>query len=629
MASGYVTKFTNDQQLDGTMVYDWSSQEVYCRRMIVDEGMTQDEVLAALRTVGFAPSKRAFQNQIARWNFLPSRIPASKNLALIEVVKELWKQHVRPAEMLRVLNEEKGFMVKKKELNNLRHSLGLYFRAPNVPKGQKTNAGALDGADDKAGGEKAGVVDDDRGNAEDTIRTTTPLHRDEFYLTDRTRDLLATIDRPHRLKPSDLTDLAVPPSTSQLRKRKRADSSTLQLASAIQASNPSKPGFLSPGVAARHAMRDEADTAEAASIAFHQQRPHRHYHPQTPAVGRGSRAPGTRYPSEMTLDEVKACLKLDHDTYRAVRDSFEEICVAKNIDRKKGSAGWQTAKDSLITSTPALYPLFNVTVPPAPNAFTQIATAVPSDQQVHALDNLCMDVTKQMRNRSVRMSVADSKKVLGLDPARVTAARSALTQRLIANEFLSRTESGEYWKVIRDEWIAEQGLQTDVDSMKAADVLCADVMKRFTENRTKPLRLLRTNRLQTREDKTQIPLVDEADREEHAKEKEEHAKGTPGKEESRGEAGSPGGHTSLPIPAFPHHPYPPGGYVSLPMPLSAMAAFSATTTAAHHLALSSATPPRQTMHTDAPNAAPSEGFQNLYPEIDPAILAMHGSERQP
>ena len=530
--------------------------------------------------------------------------------------------------MLRVLNEEKGFVVKQKELNNLRHSLGLYFRAPNVSKGQKENAGVLDGTEEEAGGENGGLVDDDRGNAENTIRTIFSLQREEFCQTDETRDLPATIDRPHRLKASDLTNLAVLPSTSQLRKRKRAGSSTAHLATALQTSSPSNPAFLPADGGARHIMRDEADTAEAASIAFREQRPLRHCHRQTPAVGRGSKASGTRYPSEMTLDEVKAYLNLDHDTYRAVRDSFQEICAAKNVVRKKGNDDWQTAKENLIATTPALYPLFNVTVSPAPNASTQVTTAVLSDQQVQALDVLCMDITKQMRNRSVRMSIAESKKVLGLDPARVTTARTALTQRLVAHDFVNRTASGEQWKVIRDEWIAEQGLQTDVDSARAADVLCADVMKRFTESRTKPLRLARTNRLQIREDTKQILLADETEGEEHAKQEKEPAKRKAGEEENQAEVGPPGEHTSLPISAFPHRPYPSGGYTSLPMPLSVMAAFSTTATAAHPEALSSATPPRQTTHIDAPNAAPTEGLQELYPEIDPEILAMHGHERQ-
>ena len=40
---------------EDAMVYDWSSQEANCRRMIVDQGKTQDEVLTVLKTIGFAP----------------------------------------------------------------------------------------------------------------------------------------------------------------------------------------------------------------------------------------------------------------------------------------------------------------------------------------------------------------------------------------------------------------------------------------------------------------------------------------------------------------------------------------------------------------------------------------------
>ncbi|MCJ1380637.1 hypothetical protein MMC17_003745 [Xylographa soralifera] len=578
--------------------------------MIVGEEKTQDEVLAALKMIGFAPSKRAFQNQIAKWNFPPSRIPALKNLTLIEAVKELWKQHVLPAEMLRVLNEEKGFVVKKKELNNLRHSLGLYFRAPNAQKGQKGADEHDDCTDEEAGAENGGIIDDDRGNAGDTNGTTSLLQREELCPSDKTRDLLPTIGRLRRRNFSDLTNLAVFASTSRPCKRQRADSSMLPLASALPGSNPAD-------AAAHRAVRDEADVAKGASMALRNQRRHRRQHRHTLVVGGGSKTPGLKYPSEMTMDEAKAILNLDQDTYRAVRDSFEEVCLAKNIVRKKGSESWQTAKDNLVAISPVLYALFNVIVTPATNAFSQAATAVATDQQAQALDILCMDVTKQMRNRNVRMSVTDSKKVLGLDPARLTTARTALTQRLIANNFLSRTESGEHWKVMRDEWIAEQGLKTDVNSMKAADVLCTDVMKRFNENCTKQLRLVRTNRVQTVDDKEQSLFVDEA-------EEEEHAKGTAREKENQGEVELPGGYISLLAPVLPHHPYPPSGCISLPLPLSAMAASSNAANAGHHPALSSATVPQQTTDTEALNAAPADDFQKLYPEIDPEILAMHG-----
>ena len=533
--------------------------------------------------------------------------------------------------MLRVLNEEKGFVVRKKELNNLRHSLGLYFRAPNVSNGRKENADGLVGADEQdesadeeAGEENRGVINDDRSNGEANIGATSPLQKEEFYQTDGMRDLLATIDRPQRFNTCNPTNVAVLPSISQSHKRKRADSSKVHLATTLHASTPSYPAFLAADVAARRAVRDEADTANAAKVAsfvLRRQRPHRHPQRQKSAGGSSSKVSGPRYPSEMTLDAVKTLLNLEHDTYRTVRDSFEEICVAKNIARKKGCNTWQTAKDSLIAITPALYSLFNVTINPAPGSFTQAAAAVPTDQQNQALDILCMDVTKQIRNRSVRVSVAESKKVLGLDPARVTTARTALTQRLIANDFVSRTESGEHWKVIRDEWIAEQGLRTDINAMKAADVLCADVMKRFNETRTKLSRRIRTVGVQAAKEKEQNPPVGKA-------EEKEHAKANAGEEENQGEVEFSGRYISLSTPAFSHHACPPSGYISLPLPLSIMAACSSTAPAAHDPALLSVSVPQQATHTHTSTTASDEGFRNLYPEIDPEIFAIHGYERQ-
>ena len=590
----------------------------------INNPLHQQIILYHELTISLSNSKRAFQNQIKKWHFRPHRIPASKNFTLIETVKELWEQHVLPTEMLRILNEEMGFEVKKKELNNLRHSHDLYFRAPNVRKGRKTILGGLDGAgeDDEGGDDAAGVDkrtdEENEGDADhdqDLAKATIAFVRQEdSYLSDEMEESLATVDHPQRHNPASFPSQA---STHRPPKRKRAENP-------LPLFTPAYPSPLPADIATRRALKDDADAAKAASIAVRHQRRHRHR--RTPVDIGANTTQGPRFPSEMTLEEAKTALDLDKDTYRAVRDAFEEICVSGNIVRKKGSGKWQAAKEALVASFPALHSLFNVTVTAAPNAFTQVIATGATDRQIQALDILCMDVTKQMRNRSVRMSVTKAKKMLGLDPTEVTRARAALTERLLANGFVSKTECGEYWKVMRDEWIAEQELNTDAASKKAADVLCADVMKRINDDRTKE------HRLQITEDKKQSLL---------ANGKETRAGDSMGEEENQSEVEPPGGYISRGVPTntvYPQLQYPPGGYISLPLPLSVVTSLSVSATAVHHPAPSSAIAPQQTTithggyrhlpNTYTPYATPADGFQHLYPEIDPEILAMNGYEKQ-
>ena len=76
-------------------------------------------------------SKRAFQNQLKLWNFQKRHIPAAKRPEVVAAVEQLWKDHMAPKEMLRVLNEERGFDVGARELARLRADNKWYIRARN------------------------------------------------------------------------------------------------------------------------------------------------------------------------------------------------------------------------------------------------------------------------------------------------------------------------------------------------------------------------------------------------------------------------------------------------------------------------------------------------------------------
>jgi len=76
-------------------------------------------------------SKRAFQNQLKKWNFQRRHIPAVKRPEVVAAIEELWKQHVKPKEMLQILNEEKGFEIGARELAKLRTDNNWFLRARN------------------------------------------------------------------------------------------------------------------------------------------------------------------------------------------------------------------------------------------------------------------------------------------------------------------------------------------------------------------------------------------------------------------------------------------------------------------------------------------------------------------
>jgi hypothetical protein len=181
-----------------------------------------------------------------------------------------------------------------------------------------------------------------------------------------------------------------------------------------------------------------------------------------------------KFPSEMRLADSKAHLSLDDASYQAVRTTFANICTEMGIERKKGCAHWETGKDRLIASVPALQTTF------FDNMGNEVTGKVKSDK-IQAIDVICMDTIKNLRNLQSRMVVREAKKLIGLTPAQVTNARVALESKLEAEGFTTKTESGERWKAIREEWIVEQGLGEKGDDVRrACGVICDDVMKRYS-----------------------------------------------------------------------------------------------------------------------------------------------------
>ncbi|MCJ1479602.1 hypothetical protein MMC13_008288 [Lambiella insularis] len=548
------------------MVYDWTGYEELVRRMVVEDGKTQDEVLAALKIRSFMPSKRALQNQLKKWEFSNKRASMSKDEEVIDTVKQLWEKHVLPNDMLRVLNEEKGVDIKKSELSKLRLSHGLYFRAPNAVKEDPVAVGVLEEEMTVAGPQ--------------SYASNIP----QRYVPDIHQDL---VDVSH----SNLTDDL---SLEQCRKRR----CPAPYPGNGVGKSPSIPAYPLPSpddLAARAAEKEQAQASRAVRISIRHHRRHAHASDLNDADSNAP-PPPPRFPSEMTIEETRAILGLDQDTYQLVRETFKNICEDLDIVRKKGSPSWQSAKDTLISSIPALATAFDQ-FPSLLKAQSTIAPRVVSrDKKVLALDLLCMDITKAVRTKSARMTVAEAKKVLGLTPAEVTVARKALTARLLADGFVSKTASGEkHWKELRDAWIEEQRLKSGEQGTRAADVLCADVMKRVNDSKTR----------KKRTSSAEPEMTEAAD----------------GKDLERGTEGD-----RSPVVQGVQSPGVGASTASHPVDEFAFSSPTAQAIAYH-------TPPSQPPATTgygygpfptayAPYVPLLPGFQMMYPEIDPEILKM-------
>ncbi|KAI1002891.1 hypothetical protein K3495_g5311 [Podosphaera aphanis] len=193
-----------------------------------------------------------------------------------------------------------------------------------------------------------------------------------------------------------------------------------------------------------------------------------------------------RFPSETTIDESKAFLSLDNKLYRDIRSRFQRICEGADIMKKTiaGPERWEAAKDRLIQESPHLQSVFWI------NDENQ-------DAKKLALDVICSDVTKRMRTLERRMTIAEAKNALGVNPEESRHLRNAFYQVLKADHFTSKLEAGEdHWKVLKNQWINGSELLQRIlapseldpqhrNKVKAMEVLCRDVMKRLRDDQTK------------------------------------------------------------------------------------------------------------------------------------------------
>ena len=193
-----------------------------------------------------------------------------------------------------------------------------------------------------------------------------------------------------------------------------------------------------------------------------------------------------RFPSETTIDESKQFLSLDAKLYREVRDHFQRICEDVGIVKKTiaGPERWQAAKDRLITENMHMQDVMWI-------------DSTNSEAKGTALDVICTDVTKRMRTMERRMTIAEAKNILGVNPEQARQLRNGFYRILKNDHFTSKLEAGDgHWKELQESWINGSPLlqllladETDgkkrAQQLKALEVLCRDVMKRLRDDQPK------------------------------------------------------------------------------------------------------------------------------------------------
>ncbi|KAF1943512.1 hypothetical protein EJ02DRAFT_443232 [Clathrospora elynae] len=429
------------------MVYNWDDKEGECYRLYVEERRSLEEVISYWEIRGFTPSKRAFQTQFKRWGFPSKQNPAHKNPALVARIHELWEQNYTQKDMVDTLQGE-GFQINDRELIRLRLRLKLLLRE-SVPRPKRKQA-ADGGIQKKAKNKRANAVP-----GKGLINQLANAILAEESSSDEESDEPMQEARPIVPEP-DMTGL----SAEEVR-RKQLRLEQLQVESDEKWRTRKR----------RRRTRGWA--------------------------GLPADAPGEppRFPSETTIDEAKAYLGLDNDMYRDVRERFLNICKEQAVVKKTiaGPEKWAQIVQQLIRESTHLGAVFQHEPEVLQN---NDALYRPKSQRALSLDVICMDVTKRLRTMETRMTLADAKNLLGLNPEQTRHVRSVFAAKLIAGHFTNKHESGEqHWNELTQAWVNESEhlaralAQAEADpdhtqKLRAVEVLARDVMKRQQQEKT-------------------------------------------------------------------------------------------------------------------------------------------------
>ena len=211
-------------------------------------------------------------------------------------------------------------------------------------------------------------------------------------------------------------------------------------------------------------------------------------------IGRRGRARGEaasnppappRFPCETTLDEARAILGLDSDTYREMRSVFGRICDEGDIVKKTvaGPERWEAAKDQLAKEIPQLQA-------------ERWANEPNLESRKLAVDVICTDVTKR-RRMDTRMTLAEARTMLGINPEESRETRLIFHRLLQEDGVTSKSETTEdQWEDLKTRWIAGSPIlgrilalgDGDPDrqqKIKAIDCVALDVLKRLRDDQAR------------------------------------------------------------------------------------------------------------------------------------------------
>ncbi|KAH7390799.1 hypothetical protein DE146DRAFT_618893 [Phaeosphaeria sp. MPI-PUGE-AT-0046c] len=431
------------------MVYNWDDKEGECYRLYVEEKHSLDEVISFWEVRGFTPSK---QN------------PAHKNPALVTRLTQLWEQNYTQKDMIDTLQNE-GFPINDRELIRLRLRLKLLLRE-SVPRPRRKRA--TDGDSQQSAKKNASQAISHRGLIN---QLGNAILADESQSAD--------------------SDNAADLHEGEAERHASSTTPVNAVAPELHIGDESAP--LSTEEALRKQLRQEQLQLESDEKWRTRKRRRR----TRGWAGLPADAPGEppRFPSETTIDEAKAYLELDNEMYRNVRERFSQICKEQEVIKKTvvGPEKWAETIRQLISESEHLSVIFEQ----EPDVFSSVdALFRPKGQRALSIDVICMDVTKRLRTMDSRMTLADAKNILCLNPEQTRHIRADFAAKLKADHFTNKHEAGEqHWADLKTAWVNESELlaralaagEADPEyarKLRAIEVLARDVMKRQQQEKT-------------------------------------------------------------------------------------------------------------------------------------------------
>ncbi|KAH7320015.1 hypothetical protein B0I35DRAFT_408741 [Stachybotrys elegans] len=190
-----------------------------------------------------------------------------------------------------------------------------------------------------------------------------------------------------------------------------------------------------------------------------------------------------RFPSEMPLEEARVTLGLTPTEYRGVRSVFASICQEEGVTKKTlvGPDRWEAIKKRLIGGNQQLQAAL-------------WKSRDDAETKKLALDIICTEVTKRMRSNGARMTLAQTKNILGFNPEETRMVRAAFTNVLRDARFTYKSSATpEQWEQLKYKWAEQCELvrnmnseTTDEEAQKKAralELLARDVVKRIRDEK--------------------------------------------------------------------------------------------------------------------------------------------------